>query len=175
MDISSSNPPLRAALDLPDGTPTPDHHRLIEGLRATHPHNVRYVTTPARSTCGMHALNLTRDPIYRLIARDLDVYASPDFFAWLQEHKFKLSDQPTTTCLALYFAGPNWKHVGILRQGVVRSKWGLFPIYDHPIAEVPARYGNRVQFSPLPVGRTGSTWFRQYARARGVPPDYLDA
>jgi hypothetical protein len=135
------------------GTPVGDHRSLIEALFAEHPHHVKYVRTPPPSTCGMHALNLTEDPTYRRIALECNVYAGPDFFTWLLGNKPKLSDQPCGHSLALYFADTVWKHVGV----------------------VPARYGDHVQFSPLPVGNTGRIWFRQYARFRGVPDKYFVA
>lgn len=173
MDISSFDPQLRAALDFPDGTLAGNHFDLVEAVRAQHPHDVRFLLMPPPSTCGMYALGLTGDPTYHSIALDLDVFAGVDFFNWLLATKIELTADPVDDCLALYFANGDWKHVGIMRHGRVQSKWGLFPVYGHPIPEVPARYGDMVRFSARPVGDVGMTWFLEYARHKGVPDEYL--
>jgi hypothetical protein len=46
---------------------------------------------------------------------------------------------------------------------------GVFPVYDHPIREVPANYGDEVRFYRLPEADAGLIWFLEYARDRGVP------
>jgi hypothetical protein len=150
------------------------HRNFIETGRTHHPHDIRYVCLPRPSTCGMYALGLTGNERYNTIAYDYELYAGPDFFYWLLEQKLEALSRRARHCLALYFAGEEWKHVGIVQNGRVRSKWGTFPVYDHPIAEVPANYGNNVRFYRMPAGDAGLAWFLEYARARGVPAHLTD-
>jgi hypothetical protein len=50
--------------------------------------------------------------------------------------------------IVLYFGeDEKLKHIGIINeQNIVKSKWGIGPVFSHTIADVPASYGNTVLF-----------------------------
>jgi hypothetical protein len=42
----------------------------------------------------------------------------------------------------MYFDAQKWRHAGRLTaRDVVMSKWGEYPVYEHPTWHVPWRYG----------------------------------
>lgn len=53
--------------------------------------------------------------------------------------------------LVVYFDAEGITHAGVVRSGLVESKWGLGHVWRHRLFEVPSVYGERVQFfEPLP-------------------------
>ncbi len=72
-------------------------------------------------------------------------------------------DAQTPGALVLYFNGGNWSHVGtITNSGRVISKWGLYPVYEHGLWEVPAVYGNEIRYFLKPSPEMALDLFEEY-------------
>jgi hypothetical protein len=168
MKLENSNPALRAALNVPEGTPCGRHEALIAEVAVRMPHSIRIHERFFQWTCVPYALCFAKDPVYCEIARYHYIFATADFINYLLESKLKELEGPSTGCLALYFDAGRWTHAGVVKApGRLISKWGLFPVYDHPLEEVPASYGNEVRFFPAPRDQ-GFDWFLEYGRSRGL-------
>jgi len=88
---------------------------------------------------------------------------------WLINGHVTEMDEPKAGCLALYFDQGVWQHVGLLSHpGRVISQWGLFPVYEHDVCELPARYGNEVQYFSTPGTGEPGRMFLQYAKTQGI-------
>lgn len=177
MRIQYDNSNLRGALDLPDGTDRWEHSKLIADVGRQYPHTVVQIAPPSQSTCVMHAFGLTSDPTYEAIARyaQPEIFAGRDFMEWVCQHRLQEIDNAVAGALALYFENEVWRHIGIVAKPPrVTSKWGLFPVYEHNISEIPARYGNEVRFFEAPAEGQGLHWFLNYAVARGLSTDDID-
>jgi hypothetical protein len=75
------------------------------------------------------------------------VFAGRRFVEWLLKNRLVEFQRPVPGCLVLYFTGDVWQHVGVVAgEGRVISQWGTFPVYEHALFEVPARYGNEARF-----------------------------
>lgn len=48
----------------------------------------------------------------------------------------------------------------------IRSKWGEFPVYEHPLWEIPIRYGDRLRCYEMPSN--AMELFTTYAHMRGI-------
>jgi hypothetical protein len=78
-------------------------------------------------------------------------------------------EQPKAGCLALYFDKGVWQHVGLVSDpGRVISQWGMFPVYDHDVCELPARYGNEVRYFSMPDAGEALRLFVEYTKTQGV-------
>lgn len=177
MRIQTYNSDLRVALDLPDGTDRWEHSRLIADIGGEYPHTVVQIPPPSQSTCVMHALRLTGEPVYEAIARHAhpEIFAGRDFIEWACQHRLQEIGNAVDGALALYFENEVWRHIGIVvKPPRVTSKWGLFPVYEHNIGEIPARYGNEVRFFEAPAKGQGLHWFLNYAEARGLSTGDID-
>jgi hypothetical protein len=177
MRIQTDNPDLRVALDLPEGTDRWEHSRLIADIGQRYPHTVVQIAPPGQSTCAMHAFGLTGEPVYEAIARHVqpELFAGRDFMEWVCQHRLQEIGYAVTGALALYFENGVWRHIGVVAKPPrITSKWGLFPVYEHDIDEVPARYGNEVRFFEAPAEGQGLNWFLDYAEAHGLSADKID-
>ncbi|MEX2124970.1 MAG: hypothetical protein WD795_13830 [Woeseia sp.] len=147
---------LRIALDAPDGFLSGKHREMIERVRHTHPHTVVYRELIDESTCVTYAFTLFRDRVYRAVASNFggEIFAGRRFMEWLIQHHLEEIGRPVLGCIATYSCKGVWQHVGIVSgAGRVTSQWGTFPVYEHGVFEVPARYGDEVRyFKTLPRG-----------------------
>ena len=131
---------------------------------------MRFVTLLDEGTCVTQAFGLTNEPDYRNMALRSpgNVFAGKKFVTWLLQWRLQETDQPVPGALVLYFAGEDWRHVGVISApGRVTSQWGTYPVYDHETSEVPARYGDRVRFFEMLAPREALTQFLDFARDRG--------
>lgn len=159
---------LRHALVLRGLSPE-QHRQQVEQLAQTLSHGITFVAARPDETCASYALRLTDDPIYRDIARDLDIFAGKDFMTWATSgllHELAVAD---TGCLVCYFSPDGWHHVGVMNSsGQVTSKWGTYPLYEHGLAEVSEEYGDTVRFFERPTKAQAMSLFLQFARAEGL-------
>lgn len=145
--IPAADPALRAALDL-DGAAIGEHAELVAAVNKAHPHSIRFVAS-FEGTCATYALDLGDDPIYRAIASagDGSVFAGRRLMEWLLDGRLVETGIPEIGALVVYFSGDRWTHVGrLVGPTRVRSKWGVFPVYEHGTFEVPSAYGETVRF-----------------------------
>jgi hypothetical protein len=130
---------LGADLDVPEGTLVGCHSRLIDELKRVHPHTVRLVSQPRDCTCVAYAFELNDDAVYRAIATDFDreIFAGKRFVDWMIRERLEEISQSSVGLFALYFSGPDWKHIGtahVLNR--ITSQWGTYPVYEHDVCEV---------------------------------------
>jgi hypothetical protein len=166
-----NNQALREALDAPDGFPISRHREYIERVRLVHPHTVVFRQAIGLSTCVLHALGLSDEPVYRAIALNFDgrVFAGRAFMQWLINGHLVEIDKPTDGSLALYFNQGVWQHVGIVSgDRRVTSQWGMFPVYDHDVWESPARYGDEVRYFSMLVPGEPLRLFLEFAKTQGI-------
>ncbi len=168
--LDDGNRALRAALDLPDKFCRSKHRQAIGEIALEHPHTVCFVTLLEEGTCVSQAFGLTNEPDYRKVALRPpgNVFAGKKFVMWLLQGRLLEIDQPISGALVLYFAGEDWRHVGVISApGRVTSQWGTYPVYDHKTSEVPARYGDRVRFFKMLAPREALTQFLNFAHDHG--------
>ena len=166
-----SNKPLREALDAPDGLFISRHREYIERVRSVYPHTVTFRELVTESTCVLYALRLRDERTYRAIALNFgrQIFAGKAFMEWLVKGQLTELDKPKDGCLALYFKGAAWQHVGVVStSGRVVSQWGEFPVYEHDLCELPARYGDEVRYFEMPLQGDFLHLFLEYAKTRGV-------
>ena len=164
------NEELRKALHL-DGTPLGEHAIKIAELRRLHHHTIVPIDGDAAPFvfCLPYALNLcvslTR-VIYKtyeelIIGKNLRFVGLP-FADWLLGRLTPI-DQPEPGCLVFYFKSTLWAHAGrFVRFGVVESKWGMFPAYQHGMWEIPLNYGNEICCYRMPGEREGVQLFLEF-------------
>lgn len=165
------NEELRKALDAPDGFPVSRHREYIESVRSVYPHTVVFREAMNESTCVLYALGLLRDPTYRAIASNFEgkIFAGRAFMEWSIKGRVAEIDKPTEGCLVLYFNNGIWQHVGILsKPGRVTSQWGTFPVYEHDLCDLPARYGDEVRYFTMLGQGEPLRLFREFAKTQGV-------
>lgn len=158
---------LREALDAPDGTFVSSHRGYIERVGKVYPHTVIYRVLRDEGTCVTYALGLGDERRYWAIARNFDrkIFAGKAFMEWLIEGRLVEIAEPKEGCLALYFKDGNWQHVGVVSApGRVLSQWGEFPVYEHDVCEVPARYGDEVRYLEMPARGDSLRLFLEYAK-----------
>jgi len=169
MRLEKNNSVLRLALNAPHDIPCVKHEVFLAevALRATH--SIRIYERFFRWTCVPYALGFAKDPLYGEIASFHHIYATAGFVHCLLDARLQALDRPRPGCLALYFNSGLWTHAGITSTSErLVSKWGGFPVYDHRLEEVPASYGDEVQFFEAPSEGIGLEWFLEYVRASGL-------
>jgi hypothetical protein len=162
---------LRAAIEAPDGFNRLEHRKMIEEVARMYPHSIVYCSLEEEGTCATYALALTGDAVYQFVATRFQrkLFAGRDFMEWLVQNHLHEIERPHTNCLALYFSNAEWKHVGVVSSpGRVVSQWGTFPVYDHAVYEVPARYGDVVRYFHLPDTAEAVRLFLQYVKTWGL-------
>jgi hypothetical protein len=168
----SDNQKLRGALDAPDGTFVSRHRDYIERVvRQVYPHTVEFRELIDGSTCVPYALGLFRERTYDAIRCNFGrkIFAGHTFVEWLITDHLVEIPEPTPGSLALYFHGGTWQHMGVVSgPGRVISQWGEFPVYEHAVCELPARYGNEVRYFEMPATGEPLRLFLEFARAQGV-------
>jgi hypothetical protein len=166
-----NNKPLREALDAPDGFPVSEHRARTDGIRKLHPHTVTFQKLVDESTCVLYAFGLVGNSIYRAIATNFggQIFAGKAFMEWLIKGHLVEIAAPKEGCLAMYFAKGVWKHVGVVvKSGRVISQWGTFPVYEHDVCELPARYGGEVRYFEMPGRGEPLQLFLEFAKTLGV-------
>lgn len=163
--------PLREALDAPAGLFISQHRAYIEHVRTVYRHTVIFRRLISESTCVLYALELGEERIYRAIACNFNrrIFAGKTFVEWLVKEHLTEIDEPKEGCLALYFDRQVWQHIGVVSAAErVLSQWGEFPVYEHGVFEVPARYGDEVRYFEMPRRGEPLLLFLEFAKARGV-------
>jgi hypothetical protein len=164
--------PLRLALEPPKGLLIFEHRDHVEAVRKTHPHVIRFRELINQSTCVLYALGLARERAYRAIALDFDgaIFAGKTFMQWLVSGRHLIElDKPKMGCLALYFDNGVWQHIGIVTgPRRVISQWGEFPVYEHDVCEVPARYGDEVRYFEMLDPGEPLRLFLAFAKTQGI-------
>jgi hypothetical protein len=166
------NQELRTALHL-DGTPLRQHAIKIAELRWRYHHTIVQVDadTAPFVFCLPYALNLCEslrrviNKTYKqlIIGKNLSFVGLP-FADWLRGG-LKPIERPEPGCLVFYFKSRLWAHAGTLvRDGVVKSKWGMFPAYEHGIWEIPVIYGDEIRCYQMPGEREVVRLFLQFSR-----------
>src|SRR4029453_18148624 len=155
------NQGLRNALHL-DGTPLGEHAIKIAELRRLHYHTIVPIAgdTAPFVFCLPYALNLcvslTRviNKTYEqlIIGKNLRFVGLP-FADWLLG-RLKPINRPEPGCLVFYLKSTLWAHAGrFVRFGVVESKWGMFPAYEHGMWDIPLSYGHEICCYQMPGER----------------------
>ena len=164
--------PLREALDAPDGFIVSRHREYIERVvRSTHAHTAVFRELIDESTCVLYALSLFQNRTYRAIASNFGgkIFAGRAFMEWLINGHLVEIDEPIPGCLALYFDEGASQHAGFVSHpGRVISQWGMFPVYEHDVCEVPARYGNKLRYFSRPGPGEPLRMFLDYAKTSGI-------
>jgi len=166
-----NNRTLREALDAPDGFPVSKHRERTEAIRAVHSHSVTFQKLIDESTCVLYALGLVGNRTYRAIALNFDgqIFAGKAFMEWLMKGHLVEIAALKTGCLAMYSDHGVWQHVGlVVSPGRVISQWGTFPVYEHDVCEVPARYGDEIRYFEMPAPGEPLRLFLEFAKDRGV-------
>ena len=93
---------------------------------------------------------------YACTELDEDLRCWPEMDTWKKikfAEKFRNVENPLFGDLAVYFYDDKIReqpfngHVGIYEgNGMVRSKWGGYGVYLHPLSLVPSSYGDYVEF-----------------------------
>jgi hypothetical protein len=162
---------LRAAIDAPDGFNRFEHRKMIENVARAYPHSIVYRSLEEEGTCAAYALGLTGSAIYQFVAARFHrkIFAGRDFMEWLVQSQLREIERPYSKCLALYFSDREWQHVGVVSSpGRVVSQWGTFPVYDHSVFEIPARYGDVARYFHLPENTEAVRLFLEYAKTWGL-------
>jgi len=162
---------LRAALDAPEGFDRYQHRARTEDVRHHYPHTVAYRELVEESTCVTYALKLFGDRSYRAIASNFnrEVFAGRQFVEWLLQNHLTEMQHAVPGCLALYFHAGVWKHVGVVTgEGRIISQWGTFPVYEHAVLEVPARYGDQVRYFEMLGSGDALRLFLEFCKAIGL-------
>ena len=151
MRLEKNNSVLRLALNAPYDIPCVEHEAFLAEVALRTTHSIRIYERFFRWTCVPYALGFARDPLYGEIASFHHIYATAGFVHCLLDARLQALDRPRPGCLALYFNSGLWTHAGITSTSErLVSKWGGFPVYDHRLEEVPASYGDEVQFFEAP-------------------------
>ena len=77
--------------------------------------------------------------------------------------------------LVVYLSGDEPKHIGMMNDGRVVSKWGKDPVYNHGILEVPLGYGNEIRYYQKPPNQLITTQFIEFVRSHERYLDCRDA
>jgi hypothetical protein len=167
---------LRTAVDLSDGLDIASHRGLIESIGQQQPHSIHFHSEAPQDNCVSYALGLMAEPKYRGIAARYDtLFAGAAYVRFLLDGRLTLMEVPAAGQIVLYFEQEKWTHMGILvEEARVRSKWGLFPVYDHGLAEVPVRYGDHVRFARPVTQSEALAWFLEWTQSRGLLPSQID-
>jgi len=169
MWLEKNNSVLRLALNAPHDIPCVEHEAFLAEVALRTTHSIRIYERFFRWTCVPYALGFAKDPLYGEIASFHHIYATAGFVHCLLDARLQALDRPRPGCLALYFNSGLWTHAGITSTSErLVSKWGGFPVYDHRLEEVPASYGDEVQFFEAPSEGIGLEWFLEYAQASGL-------
>ena len=156
-----------------NGNPS-SHSRLIDALRAQHPHAIKALVhdTQYGFTCVMHALGIVDDQEYVRMALSCpsDVFASTEFVHFLIDGGYLIEKSPPEPGLLIaYFDNGRVRHIGrMLSDSRVESKWGMGNLYEHELFEVPMSYGSDVRyFAPLPSDQAVKL-FAKFALSKGI-------
>ena len=157
------NQELRNALHL-DGTPLSEHAIKIAELRRLHHHTIVQIDGATATApfvfCLPYALNLcvslprviNKSYEELIIGKNLRFVGIP-FADWLLGRLTPI-DRLEPGCLVFYFKSKLWAHAGrLVRFGVVESKWGMFPAYEHGMWEIPLSYGDEICCYQMPGER----------------------
>src|SRR5262245_5762579 len=166
---------LRNALHL-DGTPLREHASKIAELRRLHHHSIVPIDGDAAPFvfCLPYALNLCAslarviNKSYEelIIGKNLRFVGLP-FADWLLGRLTPI-DRPEPGCLVFYFKPALWAHAGrLVRSGVVASKWGMFPAYEHGMWEIPLSYGDEIRCYQMPGERDVVRLFLEFGLGAG--------
>lgn len=176
--MSGNHRLLRAAIDAPDGFNRLEHRKMVEEVARIYPHSIVYRGLKDEGTCVTYALGLTGNAIYRFVAARFQrkIFAGQAFMEWLLQGRLRETEHPYSNCLALYFSDEAWMHVGVVSSpGRVASQWGTFPVYDHAVFDVPARYGDAVRYFHLPDKAEALRMFLEYVKAWGLSDSDIDS
>jgi hypothetical protein len=169
--MRSGSPALRAAIDAPDGFDRMNHREMIEQVAGTIPHSIVFCSLEDEGTCVAYAFGLTANSVYRFVAAGFrrKIFAGRGFVEWLLQNHLREIKSPERNSLALYFSNGRWEHIGVVTaDGRVVSQWGTFPVYEHAVFEVPARYGNEVRYFQRPSNAEILRLFLEYTKTWGL-------
>jgi hypothetical protein len=118
-------------------------------------------------TCYQYALDIVDASEILTIAINSghgDAKVGNRFANWLVQEK--LIERPPEDVsdgdLVLYFDDHGAKHAGVMRGGLVVSKWGTAHTWQHAIHEVPASSGYKVRFFQPAKRKQAIEWFREF-------------
>ena len=130
---------LREALDAisgPHNSVDSNHSEKVAALGAQFHHSILYIGHgKERQQCFDYVFDIHRD----LIADARNGVMFHEFIQWYCSNA--LTADPRGE-LVIYFRDAHAEHVGVGRERII-SKWGLNPIYEHEIMEVPESYGDK--------------------------------
>ena len=144
------------------------HSKHVEDLRKQCAHSIKCVEDAGgnRSDCFSYALEI---PSKILIATDRIILV--EFFSSPILKLLKESRKSIDGGLVVYFSDDKPKHIGVISNGRVVSKWGKNPAYNHALLEVPTAYGDKIRYYQKPPDRLITTSFIEFVRSH---ERYLD-
>jgi hypothetical protein len=163
------NHALRKALDAisgPYGAVDPNHPEKVAALKAKFHHSIRYLCDGNEcQQCFDYAFDIHPDLIRD--ARNGMIFH--EFIQWYCNHELieKVNGE-----LVIYFNGDHANHVGVGREQI-KSKWGLHPIYEHQIMELPESYGDKFKRYHVPPGRDAVLAYIEFVRRHSHYVDCL--
>lgn len=119
----------------------------LNTLRDSYSNSILEIETDVNElTCLPSALGLHTSDDYLTIARSEpfpDAFAGARFGNFLLDGRLRELKYPKIGDLIFYTdVSRNFLHAGkMIRPDRVRSKWGLYPVFEHGICEVPESYG----------------------------------
>jgi len=151
---------------------------LVQAITADLPHTIVPVQSEhdlASFTCLVYALGFTGQEQYAAVATLLghNIFAGKAFATWLLRSGLLTRLDAAVAgagSLVMYFDREGgFTHVGLLEaHDRVRSKWGTLGLYEHGLFEVPAEYGDTVEyFQPLPYDEAIDLFY-DFAEENGV-------
>lgn len=150
------------------------HRGKIIALAYLHPHSIEYLHSDhpiERYTCIVHALNFIAYEPYENIAKiRLGVFAGSAFLKYLlEEELLEESLSPQAGDMIFYSDDHQITHAGVCIGGnTIESKWGEGNLWRHGLWEVPALYGNNIQYySSLPREEM-IEYFIDFAETKGI-------
>jgi hypothetical protein len=156
----------RSAEDWPD---------MIGALRREFSHAISELNLDIAQhfNCFAYALGLHNSPAYFTIASSTEepnVFANTPFVAWLLQHRglTPASRHVAGEKLAIYFDQQSPTHAGRVHGERVTSKWGTGKFFEHGIWEVPADYGDHIEFFLTPELQSIERSFLRFAEQQGV-------
>jgi len=164
---------LRALLDqMVNDLPVGAHAARLEAIRDMTPHAISILPAPEDEpleefNCIMHALGIVArlehacGPLGRW-------YADTGFVRYLVAQAVLTPCGARCGAIITWSSAEGLKHAGrIVSPGRVLSKWGVGHVYEHGFDEVPASYGNRMDFYGGVESGTVLAYLAGYVRHHG--------
>jgi hypothetical protein len=177
--LSTTNDPvLRSELDrITDRFVGDAVGQQITAVKVLQGHNIRLESEAVpdnpktfRFTCFQFALGLTDPPelIVQIATIYSDVFPNSEFVNYLVVNYLTeiALEEIQEGDIVIYYTGGTPTHAGLIKNGLVVSKWGTAHLWQHNLFEVPQRYGNEVRFFRPITEEDSQLAFLRYAEMK---------